>query len=158
MGAMERSSRPSPRVALRPVTRSDRAVLEALAVRSDQRRFVPDNAAALAEAEALPRAHALTICVDGTPAGLVVLRDDPEHGAVHLWRLMLDARHQGRGIGRAAIARLVAGARARTDARALVVVCAPDAAGPAGFYRALGFTPDGALEDGEIVLRLTLAT
>jgi RimJ/RimL family protein N-acetyltransferase len=77
------------------------------------------------------------------------------HPAPYLWRLLVDRRHQGRGIGRAALALLCD--RLRADGHRTLLTSWVDAkGGPAPFYRTLGFAPTGRIIDGEIEARLEL--
>jgi diamine N-acetyltransferase len=102
--------------------------------------------------------------VSGRRAGRFVMLswdvapDPPEIiGPRFLWKLLVDERHHGRGIGRAIVDEVVR------------LICAEGAAelltshvigegGPGGFYDRVGFVPTGALDsEGERILRLDLA-
>jgi diamine N-acetyltransferase len=78
-------------------------------------------------------------------------------GPYCLWRLLIDARHQGRGYGAAAVNLVVDHVRSRPDARILhtsVVEGGP--ACPLPFYLGLGFRNTGRVHDDELVLELPL--
>jgi diamine N-acetyltransferase len=60
-----------------------------------------------------------------------------------LWRLMVAAEHQGKGIGRRAVELLVAHLQTRPNARLLRTSCLPGPGWPEGFYFNLGFRPTG---------------
>lgn len=85
-----------------------------------------------------------------------MLEDDWRNREYYLWRLMIAAQHQGKGYGRQAIQRLIEYVRTRPGAHELLVSYVPGEAGPEQFYRRLGFEPTGAVEDGEVVMRLPL--
>jgi RimJ/RimL family protein N-acetyltransferase len=93
---------------------------------------------------------------DGEYAGFVMVaeatstRPDP-----YLWRLLVDRRHQRRGIGARVIELLAQRLRAEGHAR-LRVSWVDERGGPAPFYRGLGFEPTGEVHGGEIVAVLTL--
>ncbi len=89
--------------------------------------------------------------------GFIMLDDDAENREYYLWRLMIDAGHQGRGYGAQAVQRLVEYVRTRPGARELLTSYVPGEGSPEGFYRKLGFEPTGEVEDGEIVMRLRLS-
>ena len=79
------------------------------------------------------------------------------HLEAYLWRLLIDARHQGRGIGRRAL-RLVAEHLAAEGDSVLKTSWVDVPGGPEGFYRKLGFVPTGEIDDGEIVASVAIAT
>ena len=93
---------------------------------------------------------------DGEPAGFVMVAEVTEfHPEPYLWRLLIDRRHQRRGIGRLALAELFEHWRAAGHTSALTSwVDGPGS--PRPFYERLGFVPTGELDDDEIVARITL--
>jgi GNAT superfamily N-acetyltransferase len=151
----------SPEVRLRKVTDDNRDAVRALRVRGRQKRFVASVSRSLRDAAATPEARPWYRAVyDGDePVGFVMLSwkppDGPWEGRHFLWRLLVDKRHQGRGIGRAALDRLVDLVRA-DGATELLTSYVPGEGGPGPFYEGLGFRPTGEMDDGEIVLRLPL--
>ena len=76
-------------------------------------------------------------------------------GPWFLWRLLIDRRHQRRGIGRAALAQVVELIRAE-GASELLTSYHPGQGEPWSFYERLGFRPIGAIDHDEIVLSLDL--
>lgn len=94
------------------------------------------------------------VVADGEPAGFVMTAEVTDvHPEPYLWRLLIDRRHQGRGIGSAVIAQLVE--RWRTMGHTSMIVGWVDApGGPEAFYRGIGFEPTGKKEHGEIEGRL----
>ena len=77
-------------------------------------------------------------------------------GPWFLWKLIVDERHQGRGIGRAIIERVVELIRAE-GATELFTSHHVGEGGPDGFYERLGFVPTGTFDpQGERILRLDL--
>lgn len=127
-----------------------------LAVAPAQSRFVAPNAVSLAEALFEPAAWYRVIVADGVQVGFLMLYDDPAKPPYYLWRLMIDARHQGKGFGARAMALLVEHVRARPGATELVTSWVPGPGSPEAFYRRLGFEPTGEVDEGEIVARLAL--
>jgi diamine N-acetyltransferase len=112
---------------------------------------------AAAEPEANPWYRAV-YCGE-EPVGFVMLSWNapagPAAGRYFLWRLLIDKRHQGRGIGRAALMQIVDLVRAE-GATELLTSYEPGKGEPWPFYQRLGFRPTGEIDDGEIVLRLPL--
>ena len=80
----------------------------------------------------------------------------PTNPAPYLWRLLIDRRHQKRGIGRRALDILCDQLRAE-GCSTLVTSWKEGAGGPRGFYRCYGFVETGDQLDGETVGRLALS-
>jgi RimJ/RimL family protein N-acetyltransferase len=88
------------------------------------------------------------IVADDEPVGFMMVAEPlPTQPHPYLWRLMIDWRHQGRGIGRAAIQAL-ARQRAADGATHLLLSCTADRTGtPEPFYRRLGFERTGKVNE-----------
>jgi diamine N-acetyltransferase len=151
-------------VDLREITGDNRDAVLALRVAPGQERFVSSVADSLREADRHPEAKPwYRAAYDGdTPVGFVMLSwdlvPDPPTllGPWFLWKLIIDARRQGRGYGRE-ILRLVTDLVRAEGATELLTSHVAGDGGPAGFYARLGFTPTGAVDpEGEIILRLAL--
>ena len=145
------------------VSRADVGALIALAVREDQEGRVAPNAVTLAQAAYEPGAHVWGLWDDGTAVGMMALvdqaegdleeGDDPE--CAFLWRLMIDAGHQGRGLGAAALR--LAQARALSWGKPRLVTSAREVEGGAvPFYERHGYRRTGRLPDGEVELMRAL--
>jgi diamine N-acetyltransferase len=153
----------SPGVHLREITDDNRDAVCALRVRPDQERFVASVASSLDDAAAEPEANPWYRAVysGDEPVGFVMLSwnvpaDRPGVIGPYLWRLLIDERHQGRGIGREVLTQIVDLVRA-DGATELLTSYEPGDGEPWPFYRGFGFEPTGEIDDGEIVLRLTLS-
>lgn len=93
---------------------------------------------------------------DGELVGFVMLAARrPHHRESYLWRLLVDRRHQRRGIGDRVLTLLTERLRNEGDTT-LLVSWLPGRGGPGPFYLARGFVPTGVVEEGEIEARLTL--
>ncbi|MFG3479373.1 GNAT family N-acetyltransferase [Streptomyces sp. NPDC047980] len=151
----------SPHVHLREITDDNRDAVRALRVRRDQKQFVASVSKSLKEAAKTPEAHPWFRAVyrDDEPVGFVMLAwrppGGPYRGRHFLWRFLVDKRHQRRGLGREALAQIAALVRADGGTE-LLTSYEPGDGEPWPFYRKLGFEPTGDIDDGEIVLRLTL--
>ncbi|WP_030455418.1 GNAT family N-acetyltransferase [Herbidospora cretacea] len=152
-------------VTLRPVTDANRAAVTALRVAPLQEEYVASVADSFADAERYPEAmpRFWAIYAGETPVGFLMISDnvppgDPSIlGPYFLWRLLIDADHQGRGHGRAALAALRDYLRTRPGATELLTSVHPGETGsPMGFYLRLGFQDTGTDHEGERVLRLPL--
>jgi diamine N-acetyltransferase len=149
-------------VSLREITASTVRAVVKLAVTDYQNRFVASNAVSLAQALFAPEAWYRAIYLDEEPVGFVMLTDEsllepsPQLPKVIVWRLMVDAQHQNRGIGRAALLLVIEHAR-RKGFKALSLSYVPQEGGPEKLYLYLGFRPTGEIDDGEVVMELKLA-
>ena len=93
---------------------------------------------------------------DGRPAGFVMIAEQtPAHPAPYLWRLLVDRRHQRRGIARRAIGLLTDQLR-REGSTTLVTSWREGPGSPRPFYVRLGFTETGVRADGETEGRVSL--
>jgi diamine N-acetyltransferase len=143
-------------ITLREVTKDTVRTVCRLQVAQEQREYVADNAFSIAQAHFEPKAWFRAIYADETPVGFVMLSDDPDVPEYFLWRLMIDAAHQGNGFGRKAIGLLVEYVRTRPAAHELLVTCHPGPHSPRDFYLKQGFRDTGRSEEGEVVLNLAL--
>ena len=147
----------APDVTLREVTRETFGEILRLKVAPGQERFVSPNEVSIAEAYFSPGVAWFRAIYSGeTPVGFVMLRDDESKADYYLWRFMIDARYQGRGIGRRAIELLADHVRTRPGATALYTSCVPGEGGPGPFYEKLGFAYTGEEDEGELVMRREL--
>jgi diamine N-acetyltransferase len=151
-------------VTLREITPANQLEVELLTVTTVQEAFVTDVATSLREAAATPAARPWFRAIyDGaSPVGFVMISDNvpPGHpeflGPYYLWRLLVDARLQRRGYGRAALDLTVAYLRTRPNADALLTSVAPGEGSPIDFYLHYGFRRTGAMFDHGHVLELRL--
>ena len=77
---------------------------------------------------------------------------DPDDGNYWIYRLMIDARFQGRGFGTAALQAIVALMRTLPGCSSIVLGVVPANAGAARLYRRGGFKERGDELDGETVM------
>jgi diamine N-acetyltransferase len=151
-------------VTLREITDSNRVDVLRLAVTSAQNEFVDGVAESLDEAAATPDAHPWfrAVYADETPVGFIMITDgiSADHQLYewpyYLWRLLIDANHQGRGYGTAALNLVVDYVRGRPGAVELVTSAVPGVGSPTSFYERSGFHATGGLLDGEHVYVLPL--
>jgi histidinol dehydrogenase len=146
---------------VREVNGDNAEALMALDVAVGQRRFVAPVVRSLAQAAYEPASRPLGLYDGDTPVGFLLLydaRQDKDEPAeqLYVWRLMVDARYQRLGLGRLAMAWVIAEAR-RLGLRevGLSHVMQPGHAGP--FYEKLGFCYTGVVKDGEHKMLLTLS-
>ena len=144
----------------RAVTRDHLWPLIELTVRPDQRDLVSSNMKTFAEAPFEPGSRVWGLWDGNQPVGLMAMvhpREYPfhKHGddreAAYLWRLMIAADRQGRGLGRAAITMALQVAREWGCPR-LTASVSDVAHSNMGFYQRQGFHWTGRFDEGEKVI------
>ncbi len=150
-------------VTLREITAETvRAVIK-LAVTEYQNRFVAPNAVSLAQALFAPDAWYRAIYLAEEPVGFVMLSDQslldpvPENPEVGVWRFMVDAKYQRKGVGRAAMLLVIEHVRRKGLFKKLAISYIPDDGGPEQLYLSLGFRPTGEMDEDEVVMELPLS-
>jgi diamine N-acetyltransferase len=126
-----------------------------LKLRPDQENLVAPVAWSLADAYTVPDIAWPRLIYDGDQlVGFIMAAFGPGSLAElyhsYLWRLNIDAGHQGGGYGRFAVEGLCQEA-IRRGRRRLTVSYHPGENGPEGFYQRLGFRPTGEYNQGEVV-------
>ena len=121
-----------------------------------QNTFVAPNAYSLAEALFHDTAWYRAVYAGKSPVGFIMLDDNADKPEYYLWRFMIAPPFQRRGYGAAAIQLLLEYVRARPGSKELLVSYIRHEAGPAEFYRGLGFSETGNVEDGEVEMSLKL--
>ena len=123
-------------VTLREITADTvRAVIK-LSVTEYQNRSVAPNAVSLAQALFAPEAWYRAIYLADEPVGFVMLSDDslldpvPENPEVGVWRFMVDAKHQRKGVGRAAMLLVIEHVRRKGVFKKLAISYVPEDGGP----------------------------
>lgn len=88
-----------------------------LEVREDQEDFVASNVYSLAQLQFVNNFSADVIYDDETMIGFAMYGIDDDDGMFWIWRFMLDAQFQGKGLGKAAFAALLEKITAMNNAR-----------------------------------------
>ncbi len=148
-----------PTFAVRDVTAGNVDRLLKLAVKPEQTGFVASVATSLAQAAYRPAGRALGLYDGDQPVGFLLLWDyrrDPDgaRDALGIWRLMIDAQHQRRGLGALAMQWAIAEAR-RLGVAELRLSHVP--ANPVGnYYQRFGLAYTGEVDGSERVMALRL--
>ncbi|GAA2836147.1 GNAT family N-acetyltransferase [Crossiella cryophila] len=151
------------RVRLVEITADNRDAVCALRVHPAQERLVASVAKSLDDAASTPEGEPWyrAVYAGDEPVGFVMLSWNVPPGRpgvigpYFLWRLLIDAAHQGRGYGRAVLAQVVELVRADGGTE-LLTSHQQGEGNPGPFYLGLGFEPTGEVDEDEIVLRLVL--
>jgi histidinol dehydrogenase len=162
LGAAEPSGGVPMSLEVRPVTSDDVIPLVKIRTTPEQEKFVAPNAVSLAQAAYKPPGRPFGLWSKGEPVGFMLLWDarrDPDPAEVadqlYIWRLMIDARHQGQGHGRAAMRWVIDEAR-RMGVASVGLSHVPE--NPVGaFYEKFGFRYTGKVNEGEHEMVLPLA-
>jgi diamine N-acetyltransferase len=148
-----------PDVTLVPWRTREQDVL-AIEVTDAQRQFIDGTVADfLADDDDHPAFNAFAICNGPTVVGLVSYGQEVGHEGWEWWipLLAIDHRHQGRGLGRAAMRAVIQRIRDQAlDARALGLSCKPDNSVALALYRSLGFESRDTNARGGIDMWLAL--
>src|SRR4051812_37001458 len=139
-----------PAVELREVDADNVRDVCRLKLAPEQEKFVAPTANTLAEARYYEGARVKAIYADDELVGLAAW--EFEDGEWYIWRLMVDAGHQRRGHGRAAVEQICELVRAE-GASEVLTSYVPGDGSPGAFYVKAGFEETGREEHGERVMR-----
>jgi diamine N-acetyltransferase len=122
-----------------------------IAPRDDQRGFVAALAARYLLLSVYDEVwHSLAVQAGDTVAGHVMWGRDDD-GSYWIGGMVVDRAEQGHGVGRAALLTIVRWLVERPDCAVIRLSYHPDNVAAARLYASVGFTPTGAIEDGEVV-------
>lgn len=126
----------------------------ALSVRPDQRDLVATNVESIAQAYVQPGCTPLAVCVGEKPVGFVMYCVDPDDGEWWLYRLMVDAREQGKGYGRAALTQVLERVHASGGHPRMFLGVDPSGGASLHLYESMGFHPNGQVFGKEHIMVL----
>ena len=154
---------PPEHLRLVPLTLENNRGYYALRTHHSQERFVAPMSWSFADAlfpevidgaPVVPRLYGVE--ADGEPVAFLMIAEvTAAHPEPYLWRLLVDRRHQRRGVGRRALDVLCDQLRAE-GCTTLITSWVPGPGTPAPFYRKYGFLETGEMVDGETLVRLQL--
>lgn len=133
--------------------REDHGHLLSLHPHPGQAAFVASNEASLEEAEDNPACVPLIIRASGEPVGFAMYALDEDDGNYWIYRLMIDARFQGKGYGWAALNRIIRMLSELPGCSCVVLGVKPENEGARRLYERAGFRMTGDVIDGELVMR-----
>ncbi|MBU0596146.1 GNAT family N-acetyltransferase [Candidatus Bipolaricaulota bacterium] len=144
-------------VTLREITNDNFIECIRLTVSEDQKNFVATNVYSLAEAKADGVSNPFAIYADDLMVGFIMYDFEPEEDRGYISRLMIDARFQGNGYGRAAMQQVIDRFKRIPECKEIQTSYAPANAAAEHLYEDLGFRQTGEEIDGETVVRMPLA-
>jgi diamine N-acetyltransferase len=143
-------------ITFRPVTRENFSAVIELAVTPEQVDFVSPNLYSLAESSIEPSWTPLAIYAGDDLVGFALFGRDDETGRWWIMRYMIDAQHQGRGYGTAALPMLIDLMVERHSCGEIFLGYDPGNDVAERLYARMGFAPTGEMVGGEIVARLAV--
>ena len=143
-------------ITFRPVTRANFSAVVELTVMPEQEDFVSSNLYSIAEAYLEPTWTPLAIYAGDDLVGFAMFGCDDATGNWWIMRYMIDAQHQGKGYGTAALPLLIDLMVERHGCGEIFLGYAPDNDVAGRLYARMGFAPTGEMVESEIVARLRL--
>lgn len=143
----------TPAVSLHPVDAENWRDVAAVAPHTDQAGWVAPVTRYLCLCHDDGAWQPLVVRADGLVVGFVMWAFDEDEGSHWIGGLVVDAAHQGRGIGRAAVQALLAKFGSFDDHREAALSYGPTNTVARDLYRSLGFVETGEEDDGELVAR-----
>lgn len=126
----------------------------ALAPKPEQKHFVASNAYSLDQAAESDACVPLLIFANGEAVGFAMYALEPEDGHYWIYRMMVDARHQGKGYGMAAIKALTKLIFETTNCPLIALDVKPENVVARHLYESAGFVDAGYEIEGEPVMHL----
>lgn len=131
-----------------------------LKVEEHQKNFVASNAFSLAQASYETDCTPLAIYNENTMIGFVMFsidkKDDDSSEELWICRFMIDAKFQGKGYGRAAMAKILEHIKNHYDYNKVFLSEVPGNDRAKGLYISFGFALTGEVVEGEEVMVLKL--
>jgi diamine N-acetyltransferase len=140
-------------VELVDVDESNWRLVAAVRPRPEQERFVAATTYYLCLCHYGGVWHPLAACVGDEVVGYVQWGVDDD-GSHWIGGLVVDAAHQGRGLGRQVVERLIERMREAAGAAGLALSYEPDNVPARTLYASLGFVETGERDGDEVVARL----
>lgn len=144
-------------VTLRDINKDNWQIAADLKVSDDQINFVRPNwfsilQVVFPEVDLFHRA----IYNGDEMVGYAMMGQDPDDLSVFVGRLMIDARHQGKGYGRDAMRLILEELKARYNPSVIFIRFVPENLGAKRLYESLGFVDTGEIAHGELVYKMEL--
>lgn len=146
-------------VKLKHVTADNWEAVVDLELHDEQEDFVAENAYSLAESKFNPFARPRAIYAGKRIVGFLMYESLEAEGKPHevsIYRFMIDKRHQGKGYGRAALARALDEIRRNSRIRKISICYVPNNPVAKQFYESFGFAEVGRDEDGEMIAEMAI--
>ena len=143
---------------LKTITKDNWIHAISLRVREDQVNFVASNAVSLAQLNFLDNFHAKGIYYGEEMVGFALYGIDEDDHEYWIYRMMIDAKHQGKGYGKEAVKLVIEDIKNLKEDRHQTITLSyePGNAHAKRLYEKIGFKEvDGLIIEGEQVSRFT---
>ena len=143
-------------VILEPVDESNWLACAELRLADGQAHFMPSNLFSIAQSKFFPHWHVVGIYDRDMLVGFAMYGLDLTDNSINLIRLMIDAQHQGKGYGKAALAAILAAISQQYGSQPIWLSISPRNTAAKRLYKGFGFTIEqtGLETDDEIFLCL----
>ncbi|MCE9684371.1 GNAT family N-acetyltransferase [Halomonas alkalisoli] len=145
-------------VTLKSITRENFEAVIALEVATSQRDYVADNLYSIAESSFHPTYQPRAIYCGGEVVGFLMYESfhhDGQLPAYNIFRLMIDRRHQGRGIGHRAMQCVLDEIRAHGPFERIAICYVSTNQVARDFYASFGFQETALSEEtGEVIAEI----
>ncbi|MCU5684966.1 GNAT family N-acetyltransferase [Bacillus wiedmannii] len=126
---------------LKPIDKSNWKEAIRLSVKEEQQTFIASNLYSIAEVQFLDNFYAKGIYLDEKMIGFTMFGIDPDDNNYWIYRLMIDERFQGKGIGKQAIYLVIDEIRRNnhTNISLIMIGYAPENLTAKFVYKQVGF-------------------
>ena len=136
-------------ITLQPVTEKNLYAVLQIQGKSNQRHYVSSTAESLAQAYAYSEtAYPFAVCNDNQVVGFIMMGYYAEKEYYTLWKLLIDARHQGLGYGKRAVTLGIDFLKRNFQVDKVYTGVLPDNLTAKRLYLSLGFQETGLFENG----------
>jgi diamine N-acetyltransferase len=142
-------------ISLRDITAENFEAVITLSVCEDQKNFVASNLYSIAEAKVYPDLVPLAIYAGEDLVGFTMFGFWPERNEYWIARLMIDAAHQRKGYGRAAMRLVIDRLRSTPGCGGIFISYEPQNTAARALYASLGFVITGEILEAEEVACLS---
>ena len=146
------------KISLREINMDNFVECIRLEVAPAQQGFVAKNVLSLAEAKADGVSQPFAVYAEEQMVGFIMYDFEPKEHRGYITRLMIDQRFQGKGYGREAMRQAIDRLRAIPECRELQTGYMPGNDAARHDYEGFGFEKAAVDDDGEIILRMQLAS
>ena len=144
------------KIEFRNVSKSDWKECISLSVLEEQKGFIASNAVSLAQSKFDTEMVPVCIYNNDQMVGFAMYAQDPETDHIWIIRFMIDKNYQNKGLGKAALKKLIGLLQNTFECTEIYLSYEPDNTIADKLYGTIGFVKTGEVEDGELVSKLCI--